>query len=152
MNNYGKWQVISNFFNGERQYIAARLIDKDEVQHSGNLEYNGCYSTNEREIEIKVERLNAKEREARQLAYFKANSAYVLYAFCNKYKYFTGGTIRQYDMFFDHAKNAPEEITREQYLRELAAILWICTDGTDSIDTIRKTLLAEYLHVTAPIE
>lgn len=152
MNNYGKWQVISNFFNGERQYIAARLIDKDEVQHSGNLEYQGCYSTNEREIEIKVASLNAKEREARQLAYFKTNSAYVLYAFCNKNKYFTGGTIRQYDMFFDRAKNAPEEITREQYLRELAAILWICTDGTDSIDTIRKTLLAEYMHVTAPIE
>ena len=152
MNNYGKWQVISNFFNGERQYIAARRINKDEVEHSGNLEFRGCYSSNENEVIKKVAILNAKEKEARQLAYFKENSTYVLYAFCNKYKYFTGGTIKQYEMFFDRAKNAPEEITREQYLRELAAILWICTDGTDSIDTIRKTLLAEYLHVTAPIE
>ena len=55
-------------------------------------------------------------------------------------------------MFFDRAKNAPEEITRDQYLRELSAILWICSDGKDSIDTIRGVLFSEYLRVTAPIE
>ena len=103
-------------------------------------------------MEKTVAKLNALEREARQFAYFKENSTSVLYAFCNRCQYFTSGTPRQYEMFFDRAKNAPEEITRDQYLRELSAILWICSDGKDSIDTIRGVLFSEYLRVTAPIE
>ena len=150
--NYGEWKVIGNFFDGQRQFIAGRLIDKDEVQHSGNLELHGNYSTDEKEVEKTVAKLNALEREARQFAYFKENSTSVLYAFCNRCQYFTSGTPRQYEMFFDRAKNAPEEITRDQYLRELSAILWICSDGKDSIDTIRGVLFSEYLRVTAPIE
>ncbi len=151
MANYGEWKVIGNFFDGQRRFIAGRLIDKDEVQHSGNLELYGNYSTDEEEVKKTVAKLNAEEK-ARQLAYFKENSTSVLYAFCNKYQYFTCGSPKQYEMFFDRAKNAPEEITRDQYLRELSAMLWICSDGKNSVDTIRKVLFSEYLHVTGPIE
>ena len=40
----------------------------------------------------------------------------------------------------------------EKIFSELSAILWICSDGKDSIDTIRGVLFSEYLRVTAPIE
>ena len=63
-----------------------------------------------------------------------------MYEFCNKYQYFTSGTIKQYQAFFDRAKNAPKEVTLKQYLSELSAIIWICSDGKDDIDTIRKNL------------
>lgn len=61
MNNYGKWEVSSNFVCGERLYIAARLIDKDGIDHSGNREYAGGYSPDREAVQRLVDELNAAE-------------------------------------------------------------------------------------------
>lgn len=63
MANYGEWKVIGNFFDGQRQFIAGRLINKDEVQHSGNIEFHGNYCTDEEEVKKTVAKLNAEEVE-----------------------------------------------------------------------------------------
>lgn len=36
----GQWQVTSNVIDGAKVFAVYRLLDTDEVDHSGNREYN----------------------------------------------------------------------------------------------------------------
>ncbi len=45
-----------------------------------------------------------------------------LYSLCNKYQWFTDGSIRQYDRLFEKAKDGAS-------LKELALIIWICSSN-----------------------
>ena len=60
-NNPGEWFALCNVCGGEYIYIAARLRDKDEIMHSGNIETRGQYSSNKAEVEADVKRLNEEE-------------------------------------------------------------------------------------------
>jgi hypothetical protein len=41
----GKWEVSSQVLNGLWAYIVARVKNVDEVEHSGNREWYGDYTT-----------------------------------------------------------------------------------------------------------
>ena len=57
-----EWKVQSNYIAGEgTRYIAMRVLDTNEVVHSGNVEHYGEYSTDREEICRLVERLNRGE-------------------------------------------------------------------------------------------
>lgn len=45
-----------------------------------------------------------------------------LYSLCNKYQWFTCGSIQQYDRLFEKAQNGAS-------LKELALIIWICSSN-----------------------
>ncbi len=45
-----------------------------------------------------------------------------LYNLCNKYQWFTSGSIRQYARLFEKAQNGAS-------LNELALIIWICSSN-----------------------
>lgn len=62
MANWSEWKVSRNYFQGEYFYIAYRLIDKDEVDHSGNREYFGHYTQDIHEVQKIVDELNAVEK------------------------------------------------------------------------------------------
>ncbi len=57
----GPWKVQSNRINGECLYIPYRILNTDEVVHSGNIEHYGKYTPDEHEAERLVEELNRKE-------------------------------------------------------------------------------------------
>lgn len=40
-----KWKVSSQYINGEKAYIALRILDISQPQHGGNVETKGEYST-----------------------------------------------------------------------------------------------------------
>ena len=58
-----KWKVTCNYINGEKYFRAYRLIDEQEVDHSGNREYSGSYTKNRAEAEAIAEKLNSQEIE-----------------------------------------------------------------------------------------
>lgn len=60
-NNPSKWFVSCNPVGGERLYIVARLRDKNAIQHSGNMEYHGEYSTDKEAQEAVAAKLNEEE-------------------------------------------------------------------------------------------
>ncbi len=45
-----------------------------------------------------------------------------LYSLCNKYQWFTDGSIRQYECLFNKAKDGAT-------IKELALIIWICSSN-----------------------
>ncbi len=45
-----------------------------------------------------------------------------LYSLCNKYQWFTDGSMRQYDRLFEKAQNGAS-------IKELALIIWICSSN-----------------------
>lgn len=40
----GNWKPYSQVLGGEYKYIAGRIIDTNQVQHAGNMEYYGEYT------------------------------------------------------------------------------------------------------------
>ena len=62
MDNCSEWKVSRNYFQGEYFYIAYRLINKDEVDHSGNREYFGHYTQDIHEVQKIVDALNAEAK------------------------------------------------------------------------------------------
>lgn len=59
-----------------------------------------------------------------------------LYELCNKYQWFTGGSVRQYEMLF-------ERNGRGASFETLATIIWICSVDWDE-QSILKILKKEY--------
>ena len=47
-----------------------------------------------------------------------------LYQLCNKYQWFTCGSVKQYNLMFELNKRGAE-------LETLATIIWICSTGYD---------------------
>ena len=47
-----------------------------------------------------------------------------LYQLCNKYQWFTCGSVKQYNLMFELNKHGAE-------LETLATIIWICSTGYD---------------------
>ena len=61
MDNCSEWKVSRNYFQGEYFYIAYRLINKDDSDHSFNREYFGHYTQDIHEAQKFVDELNAGE-------------------------------------------------------------------------------------------
>lgn len=62
MNNPSEWRVSSQYdASGQKIYIAYRLRDVNEVDHSGNREYYGNYNTDKKAVQKIVNELNEKE-------------------------------------------------------------------------------------------
>lgn len=59
----GQWEVETNFINGARLYRAYRLRDTSAVDHSGNREYAGAYTTDQAAAETTAKLMNATEEE-----------------------------------------------------------------------------------------
>lgn len=57
-----EWKISSNYIGGKKLYIAYRLRDVAEVDHSGNREYSGDYTTNRDEAQALVDKLNSEEK------------------------------------------------------------------------------------------
>ncbi len=58
--NPSKWFVSCNPVAGERLYIVARLRDREQIQHSGNMEYHGSYSKDKEAQERIAAQLNGR--------------------------------------------------------------------------------------------
>lgn len=57
----GPWEVIANPAGGAILYGAARLRNREEVKHSGNLEFHSCgYLKDRNEAEVIAERMGQK--------------------------------------------------------------------------------------------
>lgn len=56
-----KWKVSSQCICGVRMYIALRIRDTSKIQHSGNVETYGEYSTDRESVQKLVDELNRKE-------------------------------------------------------------------------------------------
>ena len=144
------WEAFCLAKSLERYYIDLSLNHAKELEEIRMAKYKPFEIKIDDSIKGDMLKLHAdtlitQKKEKLQFRYFKKNSTSILYEFCNKYQYFTSGTIKQYQAFFDRAKNAPKEVTLKQYLSELSAIIWICSDGKDDIDTIRKSLFETYI-------
>lgn len=68
MKEPSKWFVSCNSVAGERLYIVARLKDKTEIQHSGNMEYYGEYSGDKEAQEKVAAQLNAEAEDTWKIA------------------------------------------------------------------------------------
>lgn len=62
-----EWRVSSNSINGETMYIAYRLLDVNEVDHSGNREHHGGYVFGKAQAERAAKLLNEREEIDKQL-------------------------------------------------------------------------------------
>lgn len=58
-----KWMVTSQYIGDEPQYAVYRLCNINEIDHSGNREYYGGYTPDEKAAEALAERLNNEEEE-----------------------------------------------------------------------------------------
>ncbi len=56
-----EWKVTCNPVNGEYLYQVYRLRDVNAVDHSGNREYYGGYTTDEAEAEAAARKLNEED-------------------------------------------------------------------------------------------
>lgn len=56
-----QWYVSSQYINGEKHYVAERMLDKQKIKHSGNIEHSGVYMTDRSEVEELVRILNEEE-------------------------------------------------------------------------------------------
>lgn len=57
----GPWSVIASPVGGTKLYGVARLRNRTEVKHSGNLEFHPCgYLEDRKEAEAIAEQLNQK--------------------------------------------------------------------------------------------
>ncbi|MDA8227602.1 MAG: hypothetical protein M0T74_07845 [Desulfitobacterium hafniense] len=57
-----KWKVTSNIINGQKMYGVYRQLDVVEVDHSGNREYAGGYTSEREAAEVVAEELNKEGR------------------------------------------------------------------------------------------
>jgi hypothetical protein len=55
-----KWKVSSQSFDGVKHYQVYRRIDMDEVDHSGNREYEGHVFLNQEEAQKVANELNGE--------------------------------------------------------------------------------------------
>lgn len=53
-----KWEITTNYIDGKKLYGVYRIIDINEVDHSGNREVKGYYDSREKAEEI-AEELNS---------------------------------------------------------------------------------------------
>ncbi len=60
MNN--DWKVTTNIVCGEYLYRVYRLLDANEVDHSGNREYSGEYTKDKAAAQALADKLNAQKR------------------------------------------------------------------------------------------
>ena len=60
-----KWQIFSNYINGEKLYRVGRRENPAEPLHSGNVEYFGGYTTNRTEAEKNRKQIE-RERQITQ--------------------------------------------------------------------------------------
>ena len=58
----GEWKVTSNPIGGKTLYGVYRLLDVNEVDHSGNREFAGNYVEDRQIAELVAEQLNDKEK------------------------------------------------------------------------------------------
>lgn len=58
------WRVTSNVINGQKLYGVYRLLDMDEIDHSGNREHLDVWVADRRIAEALAERYNAREGES----------------------------------------------------------------------------------------
>lgn len=56
-----EWRVTSQCVNGEWLYGVYRLRNVNAVDHSGNREYHGGYTTDEAEAEALAKKLNEED-------------------------------------------------------------------------------------------
>lgn len=59
--NCSEWRVASNSIDGNKIYAAYRLRNINEVDHSGNREYAGGWTSNREAAQIVADQLNQKE-------------------------------------------------------------------------------------------
>jgi len=59
----GIWKPLCNVVDGERKYIAFRLLDTTEAFHGGNFECMGEYTTDRESVVKFCEILNAENME-----------------------------------------------------------------------------------------
>ncbi len=57
----GKWKVTSQYIGDKKMYAAYRLVDVNEIDHSGNREYAGGYVENREAVQVVVDQLNKEE-------------------------------------------------------------------------------------------
>ncbi len=55
-----EWKVSSQYIGGKKMYIALRVLDISQPQHSGNVETKGEYSTNWNSVQNLVDKLNGE--------------------------------------------------------------------------------------------
>lgn len=53
-----EWRVMSNLIFDKKMYIVYRLLDKDAVVHTGNMEHYGEYMDSQDEAQAKADVLN----------------------------------------------------------------------------------------------
>lgn len=63
------------------------------------------------------------------------NNETLIYELCNKYQWFTCGSVRQYEKALTMAKGGVP-------ITELARVIWICSDDAGK-DEIHKCVLAQ---------
>ena len=56
-----KWKVIGQRIGNEELYIIGRLLDKDKLLISDNVEYYGGFSDDKEATQIRADHLNAME-------------------------------------------------------------------------------------------
>lgn len=57
-----RWRVSSQFIGGENQHIVYRLLDINSIDHSGNREYHGVYTTDKKAAQDEADRLNWEDK------------------------------------------------------------------------------------------
>lgn len=58
---HSEWRVTSNYIGGQTMYGVYRLRNINEVDHSGNREYSGGYSSNREAVAMLAVELNKAE-------------------------------------------------------------------------------------------
>ncbi len=56
-----EWKVSSQRIDGEKMYIALRILDTSKPEHGGNVETKGEYSIDRDSVQHLVDELNLKE-------------------------------------------------------------------------------------------
>ena len=56
-----EWRVMSSPIDDKKYYRVFRIIDTNAVDHSGNREFSGGYTSDREEAMQRAEALNAKE-------------------------------------------------------------------------------------------
>ena len=52
-----------------------------------------------------------------------------VYGLCNKYQWFTCGSINQYEKMFDYVRDNEIFASSTDKISKLATMIWICSDG-----------------------
>lgn len=65
----------------------------------------------------------------------------VVYGLCNKYQWFTCGSIRQYEKMFDYVRSECTNVKEIYKIKKLATLIWICSADDFSEEGIFVELL-----------